>query len=213
MRGVKSHGVRSQSSKPNCRLSLQVKGGLAFFYKGSTSRAVTLCDGSDHIPHFSQGSVTTWRVPSHAVKKDYRKGILHNSSPNMWRQSQGDHHCGHYFIVDLGACSRNSNTFYMKEVDHEGIHCCAQHVKLEELQPRRRLPCILWPPCSSGGGGWMQPGSLGGLSWGQGTARLIPRPTPGEESIRAWCLASWLVWKSPSWCGDPHDRFQGLEHF
>lgn len=59
VRGVKSHGVRSQSSKPNCRLSLQVKGGLAFFYKGSTSRAVTLCDGSDHIPHFSQGSVTT----------------------------------------------------------------------------------------------------------------------------------------------------------
>lgn len=43
-------------------------------------------------------------------------------------------------IVDLGACSRNSNTVYVKEVDHEGIHCCAQHVKLEELQPKEEAP-------------------------------------------------------------------------
>lgn len=42
--------------------------------------------------------------------------------------------------VDLDACARNSNTFYMKEVDHEGIHCCAQHVKLEELQPKEEAP-------------------------------------------------------------------------
>lgn len=70
----------------------------------------------------------------------------------------------------------------MGEDDWEGAHCLAQQVKLE------KPPYIHWPQCSLDGDpseGMDTTWQLGRLErWGGKGMGLIPRPTPGERTIR-----------------------------
>ena len=84
----------------------------------------------------------------------------------------------------------------MGEDDWEAIHCHAQQVKLEEPT------YIHWPQCSSGG----DPSEGMDVTWklrrpewwvGGNSTTLLPRLTLGERAIKAWFLASGMLWKGP----------------
>lgn len=90
----------------------------------------------------------------------------------------------------------------MGEDDWEATPCHAQQVKLDKPS------CIHWPQCSSGGEpseGMDVTWQLGRPEWWGGNGMtLLPRLTLGERAIKAWCLASRMLWKDPLGGGGSH---------